>query len=159
MRKIKLTQGKYALVDDADYEFLNQWKWCYKKNPKDRTGYAIRRPRLKNARYTISMHQLIVEFNEADHVNGNGIDNRRKNLREADSFKQGYNTRKHKNKKTLGCKGVSFHYRRNPRTQWCARISVNGKRLFLGNFDSHTKATRAYIKAAKKHHGDFARWK
>ncbi len=83
MRKIRLTRGKYALVDDGDYEFLRQYKWFCK--PKTHTFYAATNIQKKGKRYTLYMHQLLVKTrngNQIDHINWNGLDNRRKNLHE-----------------------------------------------------------------------------
>lgn len=160
-KKIKLTQGKYALVDAEDFEWLSQWKWFYHLHPKDKTGYActngkyIGGKRLPKTR----MHNLIFG-KRVDHINGNGLDNRRKNLREADTFQQAYNKGVQKHKKTLGCKGVSITRDHNGvQKYWIARITVRGERIYLGTFKNHIAASRAYIKAAKKYHGEFARWK
>jgi hypothetical protein len=88
-----------------------------------------------------------------DHANGNRSDNRIANLREADRWQNCANSRTMK-RNTSGFKGVYF----NKRTQrWMARISANGKRLFLGLFPTPETAYRAYCEAAIRYHGDFAR--
>ncbi len=159
MRKIPLTLGKYALVDAADFEFLNSWKWYY--GPCSKTGYAKRNTKTSEGkpRKTVRMHEVIFG-KHADHVNGNGLDNRRKNLRKASPQQQAYNKSVCKNKKTLGCKGVSItRDKKGIPKYWIARITVRGKRHYLGTFPNHKAASNAYIKKAKELHGEFARWK
>lgn len=160
-RKIKLTQGKYALVDAEDFEMLSQWKWFINTSNKSKTEYAVMNGRyIKGKRLPkIQMHNMILG-ESADHKNGNGLDNRRKNLRAANKFQQAYNKGVHIHKKSKGCKGVSIVKNRNGiPTYWIARITVENKRIYLGVFKNHIAASRAYIKAAKKYHGEFARWK
>ena len=75
MKKIKLTQGKYAIVDDEDFAYLNQWRWYYHNN------YAVHTNKNKSRIY---MHRFILNTPKkmfSDHINGNGLDNRRSNLR------------------------------------------------------------------------------
>ena len=160
-RKIKLTQGKYALVDAEDFEWLSRWKWHYHKHPKDKVGYAATNGKYENKKRLprIRMHNLIFGKN-VDHINGNGIDNRKSNLRIADKYQQAYNKSVHVHKKSLGCKGVSVvKDKKGILSYWIARISIKGERIYLGTFKNHIAASRAYIKAAKKYHGEFARWK
>lgn len=161
-KKIKLTQGKYALVDVEDFAFLNQWKWFFQRNPKDKTGYAMRNgpPDASGKRGMLRMHRVLIsDVASVDHVNGNGLDNRRKNLRAATLYQQATNKGACSHKKTAGCKGVSIVRDRNKvPTYWIARITVQKKRIYLGTFPTHRHATRAYIAAAKQHHGEFAKW-
>ena len=82
MRKIKLTQGKYAIVDDEDYEYLNQWRWFTFKNGY--VWYVARETTIDHKRKCIYMHRLImnaVNGECVDHINRNGLDNRKYNLR------------------------------------------------------------------------------
>jgi len=83
VKQIPLTKGKVALVDDADFEHLNQWKWHY--NPVCRTGYARRIATIDGKRTLIYMHHDILGIPalgmEADHISTDGCDNRRENLR------------------------------------------------------------------------------
>ncbi len=144
--KIPLTQGKCAIVDGCDYTYLNQFKWYY-----DNKGYAIR-----NCDPTIFMHRVILErmgyqdFADSDHINRNGLDNRRCNLRPATGSQNGWNTGKRKDN-TSGYKGVYWD-----RKKWRARIKVNGKPIHLGLFDDIKDAARAYNEAALKYHKEFA---
>ena len=82
MKKIELTQGKFALVDDEDFEWLNQWKWY--ANHLGYTWYVVRSVRYDNEVKAILMHRSILNAKigeEIDHINHNGLDNRKKNLR------------------------------------------------------------------------------
>lgn len=88
MKRILLTQGKYALVDDADFEYLNQWKWCAHKIG---SIYYVKRGHNWNKKKKcwneiLSMHRVILGLSKGDgictdHINGNGLDNRHCNLR------------------------------------------------------------------------------
>lgn len=81
MKEIKLTLGKYALVDDGDYEYLNQWKWCAHKEKN--TWYALGVRKIGNEK-VYSMHRFLMQTpdgKETDHIDGNGLNNQRKNLR------------------------------------------------------------------------------
>lgn len=149
MLKIPLTQGKFALVDDCDYEHVMQWKWYY------HNGYAVRnRPGRGNG--LIRMHRVILErmgfidFEECDHVNRDGVDNRQRNLRTATRRQNGCNRGKQRNN-TSGYIGVHWHGRK-----WQVRISINGKQKHLGYFDDKKEAARVYNLAARMHRGEFA---
>jgi len=158
MKKIKLTQGKFTLVDDCDYEYLNQWKWY-----AHRCGnifYAVRGSRKDECKKPklIRMHRVIVqrmgmEFQEVDHIDMNGLNNQRFNLRVATHQENAFNQNKYKNN-TSGHKGVDWY---KPYQKWRTRIMVNGKNIHLGYFDDIDDAARAYNKAAMQHFGEFAR--
>lgn len=125
MKRIKLTQNKYALVDSQDFEYLNQWKWCYDKS----NGYAHR----KNGKEKIYMHRLINETPEGfftDHINRNKLDNRRSNLRSVTARENSLNISFQKNN-TSGYKGI---YWSQNRSKWIAQIKYNYKTINLGGF-------------------------
>jgi hypothetical protein len=153
MKYIELTQGKSAIVDDADYERLSCWKWFAHSG-----GYAVRNaPMVAGVRYGILyMHRLIVDAptsTEVDHINGNKLDNRRSNLRICDPSLNQAN-RKIRQNTTSQFKGVRY---RADRKKWEARIKVKGRGMFLGYFGAETQAARAYDTAAVLHFGEFAR--
>ena len=78
MKKISLTQGKFALVDDLDYLWLSEWNWCIRKTP--RTCYASRGVRAGGRNDQISMHREIIPgYEELDHIDGDGLNNQRHN--------------------------------------------------------------------------------
>lgn len=87
MREIPLTQGKVALIDDEDYEELSQYKWTAHHRAKN-TWYAVRyvgkRVDGKRVGVHIQMHRVITNCPDGlvvDHINHNGLDNRKENLR------------------------------------------------------------------------------
>lgn len=152
MKEIKLTQGKVALVDDEDYEYLNQWRWQFSN------GYARRNIKLLNGkRSSQSMHRLILNTSSlellVDHINGNKIDNRKENLRTCNIYENALN-RGVKKENKLRIKGVSF---KKERKKYVAVIQVNKKQLHIGCFACPIEAARAYNAAALIHHGEFAR--
>lgn len=147
-KSISLTQGKFALVDDEDYEYLNQWKWFYND------GYAVRNsPRPHQT--TIRMHRVIAKTPddmETDHINGNKLDNQSKNLRICSHSNNQRNTVK-KSNNTSGYKGVSWD---KSFKKWASSINIDGRRKKLGRFNDPVEAARAYDKAAFIYYGEFA---
>jgi len=135
MKRIELTQGKFALVDNKDFDWLDQWNWYF--NPQ---GYATRHQYIKvsNGKYKnriIRMHRLInntPDGFETDHINRNKLDNRRENLRTVTAsinrFNQGL-----RRDNTSGIKGVSWDKSKNI---WKVRIWKNYKEFFLGGFSN-----------------------
>ncbi len=151
MQKIKLNNEKFAIVDDRNFEYLNQFKWTY-----DAYGYAVRRFMRNGKRTTIFMHNLIIDIPKGylpDHINGNRIDNRKENLRIA-NYKQNNQNRRLGKNNTSGYKGVSWS--RLGKGYWKAYIKQDKKSKFLGNFKTKEEAALAYNEAAKKYFGEFA---
>lgn len=153
MKKIPLTQGKFAVVDDDDYAELSRYKWCIQGD-----GYAVRKPRKSDGagEKQIRMHRVIAGTPvgmTTDHINGDKLDNRKSNLRMATSAENQHNVQKRKDN-ISGFKGVSFS-RRNGK--WRATIAVNGVRHSLGLFSSPEDAAKSYNSSAIKYHGEFAR--
>jgi hypothetical protein len=156
MKKIYLSQGRVALVDDADWEWLRRWKWfaC----PSIRGTYYARRSFWKLGKMKqVSMARAILGITDSkvavDHRNGDTLDNRRENLRPATNAQNQANSGLRKNN-TLGVKGVSYHPKRN---RWQARIGVGGQRLSLGYFASVVEAAEAYRQKAIEVHGEFVK--
>lgn len=154
MKQIPLSQGQFALVDDEDFEWLNQWKWQALKH-RD-SFYAVRNTGGRIARKCIFMHRLIMGLTdskiEVDHEDLNGLNNQRNNLRKATRSQNAANMRSRKNSssKYLGV------YWDNNRQKWSAAITKNYKKKFLGYYDNETDAAKAYNDAAAKTHGEFA---
>ena len=151
---IPLTQGKVAIVDAADYEWLSQWKWC-----ASRRGDTFRVQRAEYLGYrsqrSIFMHRAIMRPDAGsvvDHINHDPLDNRRANLRVC-SQSENVRNRTSANRSSSKFLGVGW-YARN--SKWHARIQVNGLGLHIGYYDDETEAARSYDAAARLHFGDFA---
>jgi hypothetical protein len=145
MKQIELSQGKVALVDDEDFEYLSQWKWCVLGNRGKR--YAFRRAGGKG----VLMHRIISNAPPdmvVDHIDGNGLNNQKGNLRVCTNTENVRNQTRIKN----GYKGVS-----RDKQAWRSRIFVNKKFISLGRYDTPEEAAKAYDKAARKFFGVFAR--
>jgi len=150
MKLLPLTKGRFAKVDDSDFEYLNQWKWSLDENRWG--GYAIRN---NGKGGTIRMHRELLNPKKkdlVDHINGDGLDNQRQNLRVATAQQNAWNSRRMK-RNTSGFRGVSKHSKSK---LWQARIYFGGKTFFLGLFDSPMEAAKRYQEYAKKLRGEFA---
>jgi hypothetical protein len=155
-RRIPLSQGKYAIVDPEDYERLKKYKWYARKSPS--TFYAvcyISEPKYLGRR-NVYMHQLVIDVPagmDCDHINHNGSDNRNANLRAVTHAQNLWNRRK--SPRPSRSKYIGIDWSRYAK-RWRSRISVYGKRINLGYFNSEIEAAKEYDEAAKKYHGEFA---
>ena len=123
MKKIKLTQGKFALVDDKDFEWLNQWKWYFN------SGYAVR-----GCSKRILMHRVINNTPDdliTDHINQNKLDNRKCNLRTGTKSLNNFNTKVRKDNSS-GVKGIFWSKKHN---NWRPVISKEGKKYCFGLYE------------------------
>lgn len=153
MKQIPLTQGKVALVDDEDFEWLNQWKWCAIRGRK--TWYAAR-GEMRNKKTTyIRMHREILKTPkgmDTDHKDHNGLNNCRNNLRIATNSQNQHNQLL-RGIGTSKYKGVSWD---KGRKKWRAVIRVNKKTKSIGRFTTEVAAAKAYDCRAKKLYGEYA---
>jgi len=157
MKRIPLTQGKFALVDDWWFEFLNQWKWSYQKvlSKSKEFEYAIRTVQAGKKISRVYMHREVLNTPkgmETDHINGNGLDNRTENLRICTTSQNQSN--RHAVTGTSKFTGVSWS---EAAKKWKGGIKKNYKQIHLGYFDSEEEAAQAYNQAAIEVFGEFSR--
>jgi hypothetical protein len=145
MKEIPLTQGKVALVDDEDFEWLNQWRWYCNVG-----GYAVRNLPGRKSEY---MHRAVAKTSsgyETDHINHNRLDNQKSNLRIC-TGQQNHVNKLYKHIPNSGYRGVETRGRK-----YRAHISIDHKTISLGTFFDPEEAALAYDKAALKYFGEFA---
>ncbi|MFA5378694.1 MAG: HNH endonuclease [Dehalococcoidia bacterium] len=133
MKRIPLTRGQYALVDDDDYEWLRQWDWY--AEPKSAKFYAAR----SENRHKVYMHRELCEGMMVDHIDGDSLNNQRGNLRAATPQQNTWNSRK-------------------PKKRSCeAAFKYNGIRLRFGTYDTPEEAAEVEDYHRKRLQGEFAR--
>lgn len=159
MRRIWLENvRKYALVDDRDYARISKHKWRGQTDRNTGTIYAIRTTWIDGEKGHELMHRIVLRLSApppfVDHWNRNGLDNRRRNLRVCRK-RQNHQNQKRRRDSQTGYKGVSQY--KNRTNLWRAKINVDGQRIHLGCFKSARAAGRAYVTAARKYFGKFAR--
>ncbi len=154
MKKIHLSKNYYAIVDDEDFDILNKYKWHLHK--RKTVNYARTTITIKFKKYLkIQMHRLILnapDYLQVDHINHDGLDNRKLNLRLCTPSENSRNQRG-KNGYTNKYKGVYWIPKIN---KWYSIISNNGKQVFLGAFEKEFDAAKAYNNAALIYHKEFA---
>ena len=152
-QKIPLSNGGFTLVDDEDFEWASQFKWR-----KHAEGYVCFGIRKRPEKYKlVLLHRMVNKTPDGmvtDHINGNPLDNRRQNLRNATSSQNSQNSCKYNSGTTSQFKGVCF---RKDRGTWLAEITINGRRIKIGTFRDEIKAALAYDNAAINNFGEFAR--
>lgn len=155
--EIQLSRGLVALIDDDDLDLVRDHSWH--AAIRGRSTYAVRTIHLGHGTFvTVRMHRVILgltpedHLTTVDHIDGNGLDNRRANLRSATGYQNRCNRRPNQNSRT-GLKGVCPW----TKDRFLAHIRVNGKRIHLGLFDDATDAAKAYDRAALAAFGEFAR--
>jgi len=158
MKTIPLSQGKFAIVDDEDFDRVNVYKWTWTKRSNDSgEGYALRTFGPRKQRKREMLHNFIMKIEvgtiRADHKNGNGLDNRKENLR-LSTQQQNLRNRSHDPLAKSGFRGVYF--KKNVSKPWYSRIRVEGKKnIHLGYFITPEEAAKAFDQAAKLYFGEF----
>jgi hypothetical protein len=150
MKKIPLTNGGSVSVDDDDYKYLSEFSWRGKKSDGGKQRHAVRDVSLGNTKITVRMHRLIAEAGTEDivhHVNGNGLDNRKRNLQSR--LIRPWTTRA----ETAAFRGVQ----NLGVNMFQAEIKFVGAQYTLGTYESPTEAAHAYDNAARDLYGSSAR--
>jgi hypothetical protein len=155
VKTIRLTKGRHAIVDAADYEWLSQWKWYFG------AGYAMRGaytklPSGKWSRTTVYMQRVIMSTPhdmETDHRDGNKLNNSRSNLRICTHSQNQHNKPKINHRSSSRFKGVTWHKKER---LWHAQLELNNRNVHIGRFLKEENAALAYNLAALSHFGEFA---
>lgn len=142
--------GKFALVDDCDYERLKDYRWRFSG------GYATSGDVARRELGHCLMHRVICQTPDdllTDHINGNKLDNRRENLRSVNGSQNMMNTKIRRRNKVSKYKGVWLDAQA---CAWCASICVDYIQISLGQYKTQREAAIAYNEAAKQYHGEYA---
>ena len=149
-------------IDDEDYEKLSKYKWYISKGRN--TFYVhrdihIRSIKGKTSKKVMSIHRQIMrlDFGDklvVDHINGDGLDNRKENLRVCTNIQNCQNRVNNRENCTSEYKGV---YWDKSRSLWASEIKVNTKKTYLGRFKNENDAALAYNIAAIKYFGEYAK--
>lgn len=162
MKYIQLTQGQQTMVDDDLYDWLNQWKWHYRKRSGNRKGgdavrtaHGIDKDGHDKVETVYMAHTILPVPTGfmVDHADVNPLNNQRNNLRKGRAVHNNRNSRVRVNN-TLGVKGVHWSERKQ---QYIAQISVDYKKIWLGGYKTVEEAKKAYEEGVKKYHGKFGR--
>ena len=141
------------MIDDADFDWLNQWNWFIMKTGN--ISYAARWDRTSGSPKLILMHRIVLNIKAGmvtDHIDKNGLNNQRYNLREATISQNAANINSQKNTTS---KYLGVYWASNPK-KWFVTLQKNKKNFYIGKYDNEEEAAKAYNEAAIKHHGEFA---
>lgn len=152
---VPLTQGYEAVIDAVDAPLVDNHNWC--ASVKKHNVYAMRKETcgVTGKRVNVFMHREIAAPSldeQVGHVNHDGLDNRRENLRACSPTENARNRRLRSDNR-VGLKGVAWH---KGKKKWRSRIRISGVEKFLGYFDCPEKAHAAYLRAAEDLFGDHA---
>lgn len=161
MMIINLTSNKFGtvevLIDPEDAHFFNDYSLYVWQSSRHRTGYVLFVQCKRNGKYAGKrLHRVICKAPKelyVDHINGNGLDNRKSNLRLVTPSKNNRNCRKRVSAKTSKFKGVH----KNKKGLWVAQIQVNKKKLILGIYSTELEAAKAYNTKAVEYFGEYAK--
>lgn len=158
MKKIKINRSLYLLIDNKDFKKIKLFHWYAAKKFTDKTFYVVRHYyTIDGKRNNQGIHRFLLNITDpnilVDHINGNGLDNRRCNLRIVTKSENQKNRGNNKNN-TSGYKGVSYH---KLKKKYISVIGFNGKKIFLGYFKNPKQASKVYNKKAKELFGKFYR--
>lgn len=151
MKRIKLTQNKFALVDDEDYKRLDQYSWyCVKVRERHQYAYTTIKGK------AIHMASMIMKPSnkyQVIHLDKNGLNNQKYNLKIASITQRNRSRVKQESESSSRYKGVSYD---KSTGKWRSRILINYKTIYLGRYNNELEAAQAYDKAALKYFGEFA---
>ncbi|MHC4185837.1 MAG: HNH endonuclease [Planctomycetota bacterium] len=154
-RRIKLTRGKYAIVDVEDFERLNQYKWH-----STHYGYAKRAVSKRcgkgRKQVEVYMHKLVCPAPAGmivDHINRNSVDNRRVNLRAATQKQNVWNRKFARKRGRTRYNGIRWDKNKE---KWQVRLTIDGRRRSFGYYADEIEAAKAYDRAARKYRGEYA---
>jgi hypothetical protein len=160
MKLIKLSKGQFTQVDDYDFEWLSKWKW---KANKRSQFYAVRSIRVNGRYKTIRMHRLIMGLREGDgisvdHIDRNGLNNQRGNLRTCTTAQNSSNKTKKKGctSKYIGVYLRTLTYKDKIYEHWISQINKQQKRITIGRFNTEQEAALAYNIKAVEYFGEYA---
>jgi hypothetical protein len=161
MREIPLSgknsNGRVALIDDADLGLISGYRWrlweeLLRPEGRYHGPYAIAAMPVNGRRTHVPMHRLITGWPMTDHIDHDGLNNQRSNLRPTDTARNNHNQRPRAGTSSR-FKGVTWHKRVG---KWQATIKLNGRCIYLGLFLSEEEAAAAYDVAALEAYGSYA---
>lgn len=153
---VPLTKGYLAVIDAADLHLVDKWNWSALVSKRRNAVYAVRGERVDGKNKMHLMHRVILGTPprlHTDHIDGDGLNNRRGNLRTCTHAENCRNTGLRSDNKS-GFKGVFFETRAQ---KWRAEIECNGKSKHLGLYGTKDEAAKAYETASQEMHGRFRR--
>ena len=153
MKKIPLTQGRFALVDDEDFEYLSQWKWNLERGGRSQVLFYAKRKGRKGEVSAVKMHRVIMKAGadqQVDHIDHDGLNNQKSNMRLC-TIKENCMNRRTLKKTASGLRGVT-----RTGKKWMAQIRINRKLKYLGTYSTKEEAAIVYDAAAIAVFGEFS---